>query len=168
MQIYKELITVWKIKTIMFAACFAILVIATYAQEKGIFGSTLPWYAVQPWEAEVCAKWGGTQPEQNTVEIGLTPYGDMSMTVQGKRIKMADGKILYEIAYYLESFGATTQYKLEMLNPKTQQAKTITQGTLEPGGAETDYITMTTDESYMTLRIIHDRGVIVVPIVEAK
>ena len=151
------------------AACLFILVFATYGQEKGIFGISLPWYAVQPWEAEVCAKWGGsTQQAQSSIETGITPYSDITMTAQGKRIKMPTGEFLYEMSYYVESFGATTNYKIGMVNPKTQKEKIITAGLLEPNTAQSEYITEYLNESYTTVRIVHDRGAIVSPIVEVK
>ncbi|MBI4016501.1 MAG: hypothetical protein HY363_02295 [Candidatus Aenigmarchaeota archaeon] len=157
------------LRRVLFTVCFGILLFAAFAQEKGIFGTKLPWYAIEPWEAEVCAKWGGQiQTAQNTVETGITPYSDMTLSVQGKRVKLPDGEFLYEISYYAESFGATTNYKIDMIDKKTQKEKTITQGMLEPSAAESDYITQYMNESYTTLRIIHDRGAIVVPIVEVK
>lgn len=156
-------------RRILFAAGLTILIFATYAQEKGIFGSSLPWYVVEPWEAEVCAKWGGAaQQAQSSVETGITPYGDMTMTAQGKRIKMPTGEFLYEISYYVESFGATTNYKIDILNSKTQKEKIITAGLLEPGTAQSDYMTEYVNESFTTVRIVHDRGVLVSPIVEVK
>ena len=39
---------------------------------------------------------------------GITPAGDATMTVQGKRTKLP-GQYLYEVSYYLESFGTTTK-----------------------------------------------------------
>ncbi len=145
------------------------LVSFVVAQEKGIFGTRLPWYAVEPWEAEVCAKWGGhATASQETIDLGITPAGDMTMTVQGKKTKVQTGQYLYEVSYYLESFGATTHYHLSFINPTTHENKTITEGTLAPGTGATDYLTEYSHEKYTHLRLAHDRGIIITPIIEVR
>ncbi len=133
----------------------------------------LPWYEIEPWEAEVCAKWGGRQQVvladvSGDAEMGITPFGDMTMTIQGRKVKTPTGDVLYETAYYLESFSATTSYKIEMTNPKIQAAKSIAEGTLAPGTGATDLVAEYFNETYTILRIVHDRGIMVVPIVEVK
>ena len=146
-----------------------LILFVVLARGEGIFGTTLPWYAVEPWEAEVCAKWGGhATASQSFVELGITPAGDMTMTVQGKKTKVQQGQYLYEISYYLESFGALTTYHLSLVNPVTQEKKTLTEGTLAPGSAVTDYVSDYLNEKYTFIQLTHDRGVITAPIIEVK
>ena len=153
----------------VFFLCIFILVSVVIAKEEGIFKTTLSWYSVEPWESEVCAKWGGrATTAQQAVEIGITPAGDMTMTVQGKRTKTQPGQYLYEISYYLESFGVTTNYHLSLINPTTQENKTLTEGTIAPGTAVTDYTTEYINKSFTHLRLAHDRGIIITPIIEVR
>jgi len=152
---------------IRFVCVLVLCAVLVVAQNPAI--PTLPWYNVEPWEVEVCHKWGGRlQPVQGVVEQGTTTFGDMTMTVQGKRVKTFAGEFLYEVAYYLESFAAVTRYQIEMINPKQQTAKLIASGELGPQSGAADFVTDYLNETFTHVRLTHDRGVIVSPIIEVR
>ena len=126
----------------------------------------LPWYEIEDWEVDTCSKWGGrTEAEKITTEQQPESYGDMSITIQARKTKSRN-ETLYRVSYYLESFSATTDYTIRLINKQTGQQKEITHGTLEPGIGTTDYWVQNLKESYTTAEIKYYKGTVIAPIVE--
>ena len=130
--------------------------------------SKLPWYEVSDWEVDACSKWGGrTETEHITTEQPAQSYGDMTITIQARKTK-AQNETLYEVTYFLESYSATTDYKIKLVHQKTGAVKEITSGTLGPANGATDYWAQNLKENYDTAVIEYYKGSIIAPIVEVQ
>ena len=128
----------------------------------------LPWYEVQGWEVDACSKWGGrTQAENSETFQPAQSYGDMTITLQARKTKSLN-ETLYEVTYFMESYSATTDYTIKLVNQKTGETKEITKGNLGPESGTTDYWTEYLKEDYTIAEIDYAKGKIIVPIIEVR
>ncbi|MFC1774692.1 hypothetical protein ACFLZN_00135 [Nanoarchaeota archaeon] len=129
------------------------------------------WYFVEDWEVEVCSKWGGRQaPAQITdTEIGLTGYGPFTYTMIGKKTKViGSNETLYTYAYYLQSYSANIRYSFDLYNSETDNRKGIADGDLAPGNGIADQAAEYSDIDYTHIRLYHNFGQVLIPLVEEK
>lgn len=128
----------------------------------------LDWYDIEDWETDVCSKWGGRQQAENSATSQPTEaYGDITITMQAKKTK-TDTDTLYEVTYLLDAYSTATNYEIKLAHTKTNQEKEITQGKLSPGTGTADYWMQNLKENYNVATIKHDKGLIVIPIIEQK
>lgn len=149
--------------------CVAIILLALSGSSQ-LSGrqSKLPWYEVEDWEVDVCSKFGGRSESENSETFQFAPsYGDMTITLQARRTKSRN-ETLYEVSYFIESYSATTDYKILLKNQKTNAEKEISRGNLGPASGATDYWTQSLKEEYTIAIVEYYKGRIIVPIVEVR
>ncbi len=175
MQTLRGMITVHKknkITTILAAIVLLSTITAGYVFEISTQNMQsrlkLPWYDVADWEVDACAKWGGrTESQQITTQQPAQSYGDMTLTIQAKKIK-SKNETLYEVTYFIQSYSATTDYTIKLENKKTGSTKEITRGTLGPENGATNYWAQTLQQDYDTAIIEYYKGRITAPIIEVR
>ena len=130
-----------------------------------------PWYAVEPWEEEVCSKWGGTEfAGQEAVTSGRNfAWSTMTATAQGKKFKTPENYYLYEVGWYLDSFGQLTDYELVMINPaKADLRYLVDSGSLEPESGTIGYEIYNLTSDYTHLKLTYTGGSITTPIITVR
>jgi len=126
------------------------------------------WYDVSDWEINACSRWGGrTTTQQSETTLQPQTYGDITITVQGKKHN-AIKQTLYEVTYYIQSHTATTEYLLQLKNPTTGKTKEISRGNLAPESGITDYWAETLPEDYTIVSLTYYKGTLTAPIIEAQ
>lgn len=139
-----------------------LLILSVTAQEPL---KEISWYSVEPWEVDVCRAWGGRDaPVQGVVEPSIV-VGDVVMTIQARRVRTYANESLYEVGYYLDSVGASTAYSVELVDQVSQAVKVLASGSLSPDSGLSDVFVAYLNESFTHARIVHDRGVVLAPVV---
>lgn len=148
----------------LFLVCFLLLVVRAQEPLKEI-----DWYVVEPWEVDVCRAWGGREvPLQGVVEQGVSALGDVTMTVQARRVRTFADESLYEVGYYLDSVGVVSGYSVELVDQGSQAVKVLASGSLAPGSGFADLFVAYLNESFSHVRIVHDRGVMLAKVVDVR
>ncbi len=129
------------------------------------------WYTIEPWEVAVCSKWGGRKVADKTqnVEEGLVGFGPFTYSALGKKRKLRESnETLYTYAYYMQSYAASMQYTIDLYNDETRERKHLAGGDLGPNtgvmDARVEYLT----EDFKYIRIIHQFGRVLIPLVEVE
>jgi len=157
-----------RLKLIGFCVVLAILI--TLASSQFVPDKPSQWYTLEPWEIDVCSKWGGrTAPAQTqVVEEGLTGFGPFTYSLFGKKALVpGENETLYIYAYYLESYSVLMDYSIDLFNAQTQRRQSLESGTLGVGDNtlvnKAEYL----NEEYTHIRIIHQFGQTMMPLEEA-
>jgi hypothetical protein len=129
--------------------------------------NTIPWYVVEPWEVEVCSKWGGTATaQQNAGTASGSSYMFLTtITLQGKRTLVRDegqNKTIYEAAWYFRPLDKSQEYRIVFIGNKT---KTVYTGKATPENGDANYYAEESADSYTDVQIIYQSGTLKVPIV---
>ena len=89
----------------------------------------LDWYIVEPWELEVCSKWGGTDTINNAVIGSSATYiSQLTITLAGYVTKYPNGDHLYEVAYYIQPLTNSVDYKIKLYNTSSDESYYVTDG----------------------------------------
>jgi len=143
-----------------------ILILLAGVVYAGIRTPKTPWYEVEEWEIEVCSKWAGHSiPENAETTTGYYAYGTSSLTIQAFKTNFGN-QTLYEIYYYIEPYEETQEYKLELINEKTQNRKKISSGTIGVHAGAADYYSEYLTDKFNKVRLVHKHGELKVPIVQ--
>ena len=127
-------------------------------------GSTVPgWYRVEPWEIEVCSKWGGTAEAQT---YGGTAEGESYMflttvTLQAQRLEL-EGSSVYEVSWYFRPMESPQQYSVMLVGESTT---TVYQGAAQPEFGDSNYYADELEAEYEHALLKYETGSLKVPIV---
>lgn len=130
-----------------------------------------PWYQVEPWEEEVCSKWGGTRfSDQEAVTAGRKiAWATMTATAQAKKFKTPENFYLYEVAWYLDSYGKLIDYELVLTDPsKPDLRHRIVSGSLSPEAGTMGYEIYNLTDDYSELVLKYTGGSVTTPIIEVR
>lgn len=129
-----------------------------------------PWYEVEQWEKDVCSLWGGTgfAGQEATTTGTRIPFGTLSATAQAHKLKTPDGKFIYDVAWYIDSFQEDISFELTMINPVTDAKHFIYGQTLGPGSGSTNYQVIESDKDYTQLRLTYTGGSVTTRIIEVR
>lgn len=130
-----------------------------------------PWYQVEPWEEEVCSKWGGTRfSDQEAATAGRKiAWATMTATAQAKKFKTPENFYLYEVAWYLDSYGKLIDYELVLTNPsKPGLRHRIVSGSLAPEAGTMGHEIYNLTDEYTELVLKYTDGSVATPIIEVR
>jgi hypothetical protein len=111
------------------------------------------WYAVEPWEVDVCSKWGGiTAPEESASgqkNILNQLSQDFVMTLQAQKTVTPDKKFVYEVGYYLQPTRLEEQIVYEIIFKRNGLAdKSVASATADMYNNFAGYYLEKLDENY--------------------
>ncbi|MEM4267951.1 MAG: hypothetical protein QXK37_03895 [Candidatus Woesearchaeota archaeon] len=143
--------------------------IALVAAESSVIPE---WYKVEPWEIEVCTKWGGTSKVQETYaqSKGESHLLINTVTLQARRTPFSAGKqekYIYELAWYIGPMLATLKYDVTLVKEGGEK-RTVYKGAAPPSIGDANYYAEENTEKYTTAVINYGVGTLTVPIVETR
>jgi len=130
-----------------------------------------PWYEVDDWETDVCSKWGGTSfAGQAAVTTGRKlSWADMTATVQAKKFKSKEKYFIYEVGWYLDSFGKKLSYDIKLINEaRPDLFYLVDEGSLLPESGKTGFEVYNLTDDYDAVRFTYTGGAVTVPVIWVK
>jgi len=130
-----------------------------------------PWYEVDEWEADVCSKWGGTDFAGQAVTTAGRKFSwaEMTATVQASKFKTKENYFVYQVGWYLDSFGEQTDYEIKLVSESNQDIfYLVDSGTLSPESGKIGYEAYNLTENFDIVRFTYTGGAISIPIIQVK
>ena len=111
---------------------FAILLLTTvvYAKPHQFDPTMDAWYKVEPWELEVCSKWGGTETAQAGAQLSQPIYlSVLTLALQEEKVDQPDNTSLYKVTWYIEPAVGEVSYQVQLIGNSPISPWLVSQGT---------------------------------------
>lgn len=160
------------IKALKLGLTALLLFIIVSTKESSSFNPRVDaWYSVEPWELEVCSKWGGTQEAQSGATSSKVVYlSQTTLSLQGrKQIYTIEGfnKTLYTASWYLEPLS-DIGYRVELTNDDESVSFKISDGDASYSAPAVGYYSEYYDIKYTAIKMIYGLEWIKVPLINVE
>jgi hypothetical protein len=154
------------------SAVIALLIIASLSflissKDENDFNPRIDaWYKVEPWEVEVCSKWGGGTEAQSYSGSGITTKsivsGSETVTLQAQRTsyKLSSNTTtyLYEASWYYQPMVGTDSYKVYFVKGTDKEMIYEESTSAQMGDGNYHAVQFNTDPGYDSVLLEYGSG----------
>jgi hypothetical protein len=161
----------WHLKYVVFVVIVLVIiaslsVLISSKDEDGFDPTIDEWYKVEPWEVEVCSKWGGGAEPQSYSGSGIRTKsivsGSETVTLQAQRTsyKLSSNitTFLYEASWYYQPMVGSDSYKVYLVKGTTDKLIYEESTTAQTGDGNYYVVQFDKDPGYDSVLLEYSSG----------
>jgi hypothetical protein len=168
--VHQEIIRNRSIK-ILKLVLVVLLVTITIKQSSSFNPRIDDWYTIEPWELEICSKWGGTKEAQSGATSSAAIYlSQTTLSLQGKKQSYdiaGVNRSLYTVSWYLEPLDEMS-YRVELINDDESISFKVGDGDSSYSEPAVGYHSEYYDKEFTAVKIQYGLNWLKVPLIDLE